>query len=93
MTLLTLLEASKFLRMSRSSIYQRKDIPRFRRPGSRVILYDQQDLEDWMNRGRLSSDSPSQNSEVASMQAQAQLKSDDVDIPPQPIYHRNPRYR
>jgi predicted DNA-binding transcriptional regulator AlpA len=41
---LTLGEAAQFLRMSRSSLYQRKDIPRYRRPGSRVTLFDQDEL-------------------------------------------------
>lgn len=45
MRLLTLTEAASFLRMSRSSLYQRKDIPRYRRPGSRVMLFDQDALE------------------------------------------------
>ena len=50
---LTLAEAAQFLRMSRSSLYQRKDIPRYRRPGSRVMLFDQDELEAWLKQGRV----------------------------------------
>ena len=49
---MTLAEAASFLRMSRSNLYQRKDIPRYRRPGSRVILFDQDELEAWLKQGR-----------------------------------------
>jgi predicted DNA-binding transcriptional regulator AlpA len=93
MTLLTMVETAKFLRMSRSSLYQRKDIPRFRRPGSRVILFDQQDLEEWMNRGRLTADGLSDDMGPAVTQGQGQRQADDVDIRPQRVYHRNPQYR
>ena len=49
MKLLTLPEAAKYLGMSRSNLYQRKDIPRYRRPGSRVVLFDQEELEAWLS--------------------------------------------
>jgi predicted DNA-binding transcriptional regulator AlpA len=93
MTLLTMVEAAKFLRMSRSSLYQRKDIPRFRRPGSRVILFDQQDLEEWMNRGRLTADGLSDDMGPAVTQGQEQRQADDVDIRRERVYHRNSQYR
>jgi predicted DNA-binding transcriptional regulator AlpA len=91
---LSLTEAAQFLRMSRSSLYQRKDIPRYRRPGSRVMLFDQEELETWLKRGRIEG-----SAEASSAAAQATTEcSDDrradvVDIQPAAVYHRNARYR
>ncbi len=85
MRLFTLAEAAQFLRMSRSSLYQRKDIPRYRRPGSRVILFDQDELEAWLGQGRIGGtiDSPVTVPEPQEV----------VDIQVERVYHRNVRYR
>lgn len=100
---LNLQEAAQFLRMSKSSLYQRKDIPRYRRPGSRALLFDRDELEVWIKTGRIEP----QPEEGPTMGAQAHASnancyptgSSDVsanttlDIQRMDVYHRNPRYR
>lgn len=92
---LTLAEAAQFLRMSRSTLYQRKDIPRYRRPGSRVMLFDQEELEAWLRQGRIGG--MAEESVTASVQQEqssgAGRRSDVVDIQAGRVYHRNARYR
>ena len=46
MTLLTILEAAKFLRLTKRTLYQRVDIPRVRY-GHRV-MFVKEDLEKWV---------------------------------------------
>lgn len=78
--------------MSRSSLYQRKDIPRYRRPGSRVMLFDQDELEAWLKQGRVAIHGES----APQMQAARELPERDmgiVDISTQRVYHRSARYR
>lgn len=92
---LTLAEAAQFLRMSRSSLYQRKDIPRYRRPGSRVMLFDQDELETWLKGGRIGVcevSIPEIPATIGSHQMHEEGVSV-VDISSGPVYHRNGRYR
>jgi predicted DNA-binding transcriptional regulator AlpA len=92
---LTLAEAAQFLRMSRSSLYQRKDIPRYRRPGSRVMLFDQDELEAWLKQGRIGGfdETVIEKSELAIELAQAPAGGVSVvDISSQRVYHRNAQY-
>lgn len=89
---LTLAEAAHFLRMSRSSLYQRKDIPRYRRPGSRVILFDQDELEAWLKQGRGNHEEGKMIQETT-IQGMARTESILVDVSPPSVYHRNARYR
>lgn len=89
---LNLQEAAQFLRMSRSSLYQRKDIPRYRRPGSRVILFDQDELENWLRQGRIEE----RNKAITIAQypkTNAGVQDNVVDIHAGRVYHRNARYR
>ena len=100
---LNLQEAAQFLRMSRSSLYQRKDIPRYRRPGSRTLLFDQEELEAWVRTGRVEpmsgADSAgyphlhtsSPNDLPIRLRAASAIHT--LDIQNADIYHRNPRYR
>lgn len=100
---LNLQEAAQFLRMSRSSLYQRKDIPRYRRPGSRALLFDQDELELWLKAGRVEFESgaapaisPSQSALHANIGPVSIPKistSDALDIRNAGVYHRNPLYR
>ncbi|WP_413933394.1 helix-turn-helix transcriptional regulator [Nitrospira sp. BLG_1] len=100
---LNLQEAAQFLRMSRSSLYQRKDIPRYRRPGSRALLFDQDELEAWVKTGRVElvlSSGVAIDPQVASQAAGSSSvstgvlsSSDALDIRRSGVYHRNPRYR
>ena len=78
---LTLQEAAQFLRMSRSSLYQRKDIPRYRRPGSNVYLFDQDELEAWLKQGRVG------------VEPRAEADEKVVEISQKRVYHRSARYR
>lgn len=92
---LNLQEAAKFLRMSRSSLYQRKDIPRYRRPGSRVMLFDQEELEAWLKQGRIGGvgEATFEKSEAIEVPQVAAGRADVVDIQTGRVYHRSARYR
>jgi len=92
---LSLREAAEFLRMSRSSLYQRKDIPRYRRPGSRVMLFDQDELEAWLKQGRLERvfDERTIVTEPQEPNPNTGSEAEVVDIQVGPVYHRNARYR
>lgn len=92
---LTHAEAAQFLRMSRSSLYQRKDIPRYRRPGSRVMLFDQDELEAWLKKGRIgeSEEKPVTISVKQEQEADAGDQNGGIDIPAGRVYHRSARYR
>jgi predicted DNA-binding transcriptional regulator AlpA len=95
MKLLTLPEAAAYLRMSRSSLYQRKDIPRYRRPGSRVVVFDQEELEAWLKRGRiLVHDAFHSDSQATGQQlSNGETSKGVLAIEGDPVYHRNARYR
>jgi excisionase family DNA binding protein len=95
MRLLTLSEAATYLRMSRSSLYQRKDIPRYRRPGSRVVLFDQQELETWLKRGRtfVQEAFASDNEHLRQKGSSGETSKEVLAIEGEPVYHRNARYR
>lgn len=45
---LTLAEAATYLRFSKSTMYQRKDIPRHRIPGSRGMRFFKAELTAWL---------------------------------------------
>lgn len=92
---LTLAEAAQYLRMSRSTLYQRKDIPRYRRPGSRVMLFDQDELEAWLKQGYIEGISKRLDRNLCGQEQQRQGESQApfMDIPARPVYHRNTRYR
>jgi hypothetical protein len=51
--LMTLKEAAAFLRMSMSALYQNKQIPRYRLPGTRRWLYDKDELLAYIKCGGL----------------------------------------
>ncbi|TKB80110.1 MAG: helix-turn-helix domain-containing protein [Nitrospira sp.] len=100
---MNLQEAAQFLRMSKSSLYQRKDIPRYRRPGSRALLFDQDELEVWVKTGRIEPASitvlagaPHHQYPDASdnpIHVSSIPVIDTLDIHGPGVYHRNPRYR
>ena len=101
--ILTIDEAADLLRLSRSTMYQRKDIPRYRRPGSRALLFDQDELEMWLKTGRVEFESvaapavsPSQSalhSNTGPISVPNISASDALDIQNAGVYHRNPLYR
>jgi predicted DNA-binding transcriptional regulator AlpA len=90
---LTLAEAAQFLRMSRSNLYQRKDIPRYRRPGSRVMLFDQDELETWLKQGRIGEQSEQTQKILATTQLHQEVSAGVVDISSQRVYHRRHLYQ
>jgi predicted DNA-binding transcriptional regulator AlpA len=95
MKLLILSEAAYFLRMSKSSLYQRKDIPQYRRPGSRVMLFDQDELEAWLKQGRIGgrSEATLEVQATTELHQATEVAAGLVDISQPHVYHRNARYR
>jgi excisionase family DNA binding protein len=83
-------EAADFLRLSVSTVYQRKDIPRHRLPGSRQIRFIRSELLAWM-KGELMGGST--NAVGLAVGSSHKLGMASVDIPAQSVYHRNARYR
>jgi len=55
---MTLKEAARFLRLSPSSLYQNKQIPRYRLPGTRRWLYDKDELLAYIKSGGLRHEPP-----------------------------------
>jgi len=51
--IMTLAEAAAYLRLSKSTLYQRKDIPRHRIPGSREVRFLRDELLSWLKSGDL----------------------------------------
>lgn len=49
---MTLAEAAQFLRKSKSWLYQNRDVPRHRPPGSRGYLFDRDELLEWVKSGQ-----------------------------------------
>ena len=90
MTPCTLSEASKFLKMSRSNLYKRRDIPRFRLPKSRAILFDLDQLEMLLKQNQISGHG---DPAMYDPHAPGERGTDIVDISSKPVYHRNARYR
>lgn len=82
MTLLTILEAAKFLRLTKRTLYQRIDIPRVRY-GHRV-MFVKEDLEKWVRslcEGGVPKDADA-----------PELPAAPVDATPGKVYHRNPLF-
>jgi hypothetical protein len=83
---MTLEEAAQFLRVSRSTLYQRPDIPRHRLPGSRQFRYLRSELICWLKGGCTPSNET--DPEEATGEAVARLAP-----APEPVYHRSALYR
>ena len=83
-------EAADFLRFSRSTIYQRHDIPRHRLPGSRQIRFLRSELLAWMKGDPIGKSVMEETGGVSVSEPQ---KAQVVDIAREHIYHRNTRYR
>ncbi len=82
MTLWTIEEAARFLRLSKRTLYLRKEIPRVRE-GHR-ILYLKEDLEAWILGHR---------EKVEQMPASLEKGPGLVDPPSRTVYHRSPALR
>lgn len=79
---MTLAEAATYLRLSRSTLYQRKDIPRHRLPGSREVRFLRDELLDWLKSG-----------DVIAASNGTEILTLPLDRTAVTVYHRNPRYR
>ncbi len=84
MALLTPNEAANFLKVSRSTIYQRRDIQRYRLPGSRAVRFDEAELLAWA-KGERRHESVSAISDDA--------RTEGLDNGNGRVYHRNALYR
>lgn len=80
--IMTLAEAAAYLRLSKSTLYQRKDIPRHRIPGSREVRFLRDELLTWLKSG---------DAAVASSSPEVLILP--LDRTAGAVYHRNPRYR
>jgi len=80
--IMTLAEAAAYLRLSKSTLYQRKDIPRHRIPRSREVRFLRDELLSWLKSG-----------EVIPASKGAELLTIPLDRASGTVYHRNPRYR
>ena len=80
-------EAADFLRFSRSTIYQRRDIPRHRLPGSRQIRFIRSELLAWMK------GEPHCGGEGPTGESDSTQPETTIDIASGRVYHRNTRYR
>lgn len=79
-------EAALFLRVSRSTIYQRPDIPRHRMPGSRQIRFLRSELLAWLKGEALEQ----QEAQSAGISDKPLLT---LATAPKAVYHRSARYR
>jgi len=86
--ILTPEEAANFLRLSRSTIYQRPDIPRHRLPGSRQIRFIRSELLAWI-KGEHQSGGTGTTRELEFTQPEMTM----IDFGDERVYHRNLRYR
>lgn len=87
---MTLPEAADFLRFSRSTMNQRRDIPRHRVPGSRQVRYFRSELLAWL-KGELTGKSVPEES--VSPAGSMHLETPVLDIANRRVYHRNGCYR
>jgi predicted DNA-binding transcriptional regulator AlpA len=86
---MTLPEAADFLRFSRSTMHQRRDIPRHPVPGSRQIRYLRSELLAWL-KGELTEKSVPEK--FMSSEGPGQGETPLIDIATRPVYHRNGQY-
>ena len=80
--IMTLAEAAIYLRVSKSTLYQRKDIPRHRMPGSREVRFFKDELTAWLKNGAVKASERETNEPVFPL-----------DSAHTTVYHRNPKYR
>lgn len=88
--ILTPEEAAHFLRVSRSMIYQRPDIPRHRMPGSRQIRFLRSELLSWIKGEPIGKSVMEETVGISVLEPQ---ESPVMDIANGRVYHRNGRYR
>jgi excisionase family DNA binding protein len=95
MKILDVPEACGFLKLKKSSLYalvKAKAIPCFRRPGSRELLFDQEELEAWLRTGRvvtLEEATGCRDDQAEATPAELR-KEQAVDISSRRVHHRSP---
>ncbi|HLZ35688.1 MAG TPA: helix-turn-helix domain-containing protein [Nitrospira sp.] len=82
MTLMTIIEAARFLRLTKRTLYQRADIPRVRY-GHR-IMFVKEDLEKWVRTLTEGPVTEGVNESIASPRV--------VDGIPRKVCHKNPLF-
>ncbi len=87
MALLTPEEAAALLKLSKSTVYQRKDIPRYRLPGSRSLRFDEAELIAWA-KGQLET-----RDSTRAQHASSREPTQALDNSNGAVYHRNALYR
>jgi excisionase family DNA binding protein len=93
---MTIPEACTFLKMEKSTLHKLMKARAFqfyRRPGSRVILLDQDDLEAWLRTGLVQANSEEQTPCRRHQDKTVVATGAVLDIVPENVYHRNPCYR
>ena len=88
--ILTPEEAAIYLRVSRSSIYQRPDIPRHRMPGSRQIRFIRSELLAWLKGEPTGKTIIEDTAGLAVAEPQGTAM---MDIAHGRVYHRSAQYR
>ena len=88
--ILTPEEAAIYLRVSRSTVYQRPDIPRHRMPGSRQIRFIRSELLAWLKGELVGKPIMEDTTGLAVTDPQG---TPVMDIAHGRVYHRNGRYR
>jgi hypothetical protein len=86
---MTLEEAAAFLRLSKSTLYQREDIPRHRMPGSREFRYLRTELLGWL-KGELARPAKAEDTQEATGRDSPVLR---LAMDHKAVYHRSARYR
>jgi hypothetical protein len=87
---LTLAEAADFLRLSVSTMHQKRNIPRHRLPGSREYRYLRSEHLMWLKGGQEAKD---ESISVNHTHGIEQPLPPVVDISSKHVYHRNRHYR
>ena len=83
-------EAATFLRLSRSTIYQRPDSPRRRLPGSRQIRFLRSELLSWIKGEPIGKSVMEDAVEISVLEPQ---ETPAIDIANGRVYHRSGQYR
>jgi hypothetical protein len=94
--IMNLAEAADFLRLSISTMHQRKEIPRYRIPGSREYRYLRSELLAWLKGKAVIFDTSELTTAVeskTSIDGSSEVTSPVIDIYSKRVYHRNSRYR
>lgn len=92
MTILTIQEAAKFLRITKRTLYRLQEIPRVRI--GRRLMFLQDDLQVWvLSRRCVANGRIEQANEMSQSSSIQHAQARNVDEPRPTPYHRNPVFR